>query len=69
MKKHIIKADACLWPQVSRKVACTLITCNKTTTLTITKTIKNKEFEKSIMEQLENDGIEFKLHWATQYWK
>jgi hypothetical protein len=46
-----------------------LITCNDIMTLTITKTIKNKQFEKSIIEQLQKDSIEFKLHWATQYWK
>lgn len=69
MWKHILKADACLWPQVNRKISCALVTCNDITTLTITKTIKNKQFEKSIIDQFEKGNIEFTLHWATQYWK
>jgi hypothetical protein len=39
-----------------------MVSCSGTTTLTITKTITNKQFEKSIIDQLEKDGIEFKLY-------
>lgn len=69
MKKHVIKGDCCLWPQVHRKISCAMVTCNDIATLSITKTITNKTFEHSIIEQLEKNWIDFKVHWSTQYWK
>ena len=69
MANHIIKWDACLWPQIHRKISCAMITCNDVTTLSITKTITNKTFEHSIIDQLQRDWIDFKIHGSTQYWK
>ncbi len=67
LENHIESADFILGPSLTSRLSCTLVSCNKILTLSITKMTKDPSFEENLYKLLTEDNIEVDIEGSPLY--
>ena len=67
LMEHIDYMDFCLGAQVTNRLACTVITCARVATFSISKMTVDPAFEEKMYQLLTNDGIEVEVEGSECY--